>query len=52
METPKTLLQAARYFADLNICENFMRDIKWHGEEPACPHCGSIGALSKSLPNN
>ena len=41
METPKTLLQAARYFADLNICEKFMRDIKWHGDEPACPHCGS-----------
>jgi len=41
METPKTLLQAARYFADLNICEKFMRDIKWHGDEPACPRCGS-----------
>lgn len=41
METPKTLLQAARYFADLDVCEKFMRDIKWHGDEPACPHCGS-----------
>ncbi|HAL44579.1 MAG TPA: IS1595 family transposase [Phycisphaerales bacterium] len=41
METPKTLLQAARYFADLDICEKFMREIKWHGDEPACPHCGS-----------
>ena len=31
MDTPKTLLQAARYFADLDICEEFMREIKWHG---------------------
>jgi len=41
MDTPKTLLQAARYFADLDICEEFMREIKWHGNEPVCPHCGS-----------
>ncbi|MDD5010504.1 MAG: IS1595 family transposase [Phycisphaerae bacterium] len=41
METPKTLLQAARYFADLDICEKFMREIKWHGDEPTCPKCGS-----------
>jgi transposase-like protein len=41
METPKTLLQAARFFADLDICEKFMREIKWHGDEPACPKCGS-----------
>jgi transposase-like protein len=42
METPKTLLAAARYFADLNVCEQFMREIKWHGTQPACPHCGSL----------
>jgi transposase-like protein len=41
MDTPQTLLQAARYFADLDMCEKFMRDIKWHGDEPACPKCGS-----------
>lgn len=48
METPKTLLQAARYFADLDICEKFMREIKWHGDEPTCPHCGSkrIGEIA------
>ncbi len=40
MDTPKTLLQAARYFADLGICEEFMREIKWHGDDPVCPYCG------------
>jgi len=42
METPKTLLAAARYFANLDTCEQFMREIKWHGTQPACPHCGSL----------
>ncbi len=41
MEPPKTLLQAARFFEDLDKCEEFMRDIKWHGQSPACPKCGS-----------
>ena len=41
MNTPKTLLQAARYFADLDVCEEFMREIKWLGNEPVCPACGS-----------
>jgi len=41
MDTPQTLLQAAHYFADLDICEKFMRDIKWLGVEPVCPHCRS-----------
>lgn len=42
METPKTLLAAARYFANLDTCEQFMREIKWHGTQPACPNCGSL----------
>jgi len=41
METPKTLLQAARYFANADTCEEFMREIKWHGNDPICPKCGS-----------
>ena len=41
MDTPKTLLQAARYFADLSVCEEFMREIRWHGNDPVCPCCGS-----------
>lgn len=42
METPKTLLQAVRYFSDLNVCENYMREIRWAGNPPVCPHCGSM----------
>jgi len=42
METPKTLLQAARYFADIEICKKYMRDIRWQGSPPACPECGSL----------
>jgi len=28
MNTPTTLLQAARYFADLSVCESYMREIR------------------------
>jgi transposase-like protein len=42
MDTPKTLLQAARYFADLDVCEKYMREIKWQGKEPVCHHCGGL----------
>lgn len=42
MNTPKTLLQAARYFADIAICEDYMREIRWAGNPPVCPHCGSM----------
>jgi transposase-like protein len=41
MDIPKTLLQAVRYFANPDTCEEFMREIKWHGNEPNCPQCGS-----------
>lgn len=41
MDTPKTLLEAARYFADRDTCEAYMRDIRWHGNKPVCPVCGS-----------
>ena len=42
METPKTLLQAVRYFTDLDVCEDYMREIRWAGNPPACPRCGSM----------
>ncbi len=43
METPKTLLGAARYFADVEVCEAYMREIRWAGGEPVCPACGVTG---------
>jgi transposase-like protein len=35
---PKSLLQATRYFADLNVCVDFVAAMRWpNGIE--CPHC-------------
>ena len=38
---PETMMEAVRYFADLEICDLYMRRIKWPGCKPACPECGS-----------
>jgi transposase-like protein len=38
---PETLLSAVRYFADLNICNQYMRKIKWPKDRITCPYCGS-----------
>jgi transposase-like protein len=48
MDTPKTLLEAARYFADRNVCEDYMRDLRWQVGKPVCPVCGSedIGTVA------
>lgn len=48
METPKTLVEAARYFADVAVCEDYMRDIRWSGGAPVCPACKSerIGEIA------
>jgi transposase-like protein len=48
MDTPKTLLEAARYFADRYTCESYMKELRWHGGKPVCPVCGSdqIGEIS------
>lgn len=38
MNEPETLLAAVRYFADLEICDRYMRSInwqKWRGEQLA-----------------
>jgi len=40
-ETPTTLLEAARYFADVQISEDYMREIRWPKGEPVCPACQS-----------
>ena len=38
---PETLMEAVRYFADLEICDLYMRRIKWPDGHIACPFCGS-----------
>ncbi|MBI4266166.1 MAG: IS1595 family transposase [Acidobacteria bacterium] len=41
METPKTLLEAVRYFANFDNCRRFMMDLRWPDGKVACPHCDS-----------
>lgn len=36
----KTLIDAVRYFSDLDECHEYMLGIKWPDGKPACPHCG------------
>lgn len=40
IETPKTLLQAARYFADPDVCVDFVAAMRWP-QGVTCPHCES-----------
>ena len=42
MNLPKTLLDAVRYFSDLEVCEKYMREIRWAGNPPVCVHCGGM----------
>lgn len=42
-DLPKTLIDAVRYFADPEICNEYMREIKWPDGEPTCPTCGYDG---------
>lgn len=39
-EIPQTLLEAVRYFADLDICHRYLRRIRWPSGKVTCPHCG------------
>src|SRR5437868_5775560 len=38
---PKTLLEAIRYFSDLDICTQFVAGLRWPNG-PVCPRCGGI----------
>lgn len=39
--TPKSLIEAVRYFSDLRACNDYMRWIKWPDGRIVCPKCGS-----------
>lgn len=47
--TPETLIEAVRYFSDLEICNEYMRKIKWPSGKPVCPHCGAKGDRLREL---
>jgi transposase-like protein len=38
---PKTLLQAIRYFSDLDLCTEFVANLRWP-DGPVCPSCGGV----------
>lgn len=48
MHDPRTLLEAVRYFSDLDVCNQYMRRIKWPDGKVTCPHCESekIGEIT------
>jgi len=37
---PQTLIEAIRYFADPDVCLNFIAELRWPNG-PMCPTCGS-----------
>ena len=40
IETPETLIEAIRYFADLDTSTRFVAELRWP-DGPTCPLCGS-----------
>src|SRR6266568_2156340 len=38
--SPQTLIEAVRYFSDLDVCHNYMLSIKWPDGKITCPKCG------------
>src|SRR5215207_10728307 len=39
---PKTLVEAIRYFADLDVAHAFFADARWPDGVVCCPHCGDV----------
>ena len=37
---PSSLLEAIRYFSDLDVCTEFVANLRWP-DGPVCPRCGS-----------
>jgi transposase-like protein len=46
-DLPQTLIEAVRYFADLAVCNDYMRRIKWPGGI-VCPHCQSRRCVERA----
>lgn len=45
METPKTLLEAIKFFSEYENCRQFMISIRWADGVVRCPRCGSENVL-------
>jgi transposase-like protein len=51
METPKTLLEAIKFFADKENVRQFMISIRWADGVVRCPQCGSAGVTFLATAN-
>ena len=40
-DTPNTLLEAVKFFSDIDVCNEYMKQIKWPDGRIICPACGS-----------
>ena len=40
-DVPTTLIQAVRYFSDVDACNDYMKQIKWPDGKIICPRCQS-----------
>lgn len=47
-DLPQSLLEVVRYFADLSVCNDYMRRIKWPGGKVICPHCDGDRCAEKA----
>jgi transposase-like protein len=45
METPKTLLEAIKFFSEYENCRQYMIAIRWQDGIVRCPNCGSDNVL-------
>jgi transposase-like protein len=45
MESPKTLLEAIKFFSDKENCRRFMISIRWADGVVRCPNCGSDNVI-------
>jgi transposase-like protein len=39
---PKTLIEAVRYFSDLDVAQEFFKNVRWPSGEVCCPTCGDV----------
>ena len=40
MSHPKTLIDAVKYFSDVDVCNDYMARVKWPDGNIVCPKCG------------
>jgi transposase-like protein len=45
METPKTLIEAIKFFSDKENCRQFMISVRWADGVVRCPNCGSDNVI-------